>query len=113
MVGTILGPAASALQAQSLKLAVSASNIANADTDGYKAKETVFTSNQGGVKASVRPTNGGSVVIDGVESSNVNLDQEIVSSLEASHAYKASAALIGVQKDLDEALFDAVFDQDA
>ncbi|MGB1077057.1 MAG: flagellar basal body rod protein FlgC [Bdellovibrionales bacterium] len=130
----VLNNVVSGLQAQSTKLAVSASNIANADSRGsldpdnirqpYQALEVETVSQStnavnGGVRAIVLPKEPGAVVSYDPDSPlantqgeigipNVNIGEELINNIQASQAYKASLQLIPVIKDMDEALFNAV-----
>ena len=107
----ILSAAVSGLAYASSRVAASADNVANANTDGYQAKDvrssTIVTRQQsgtgyasGGVSGVVRtkpdPTISGG--------SNVDIASEFVKIIEASIAYKANAKVIAAGDDLAKEL---------
>lgn len=123
----------SGLQASSLKLNASASNIANASSIGsleegghqaYTPVDVVQTSGGGGTveatlvardPASITSFAPGSPFANSqglVAAPNVNLDEEIINTLEAEHNYKASAAALATAQELSETLLNT-FDEDA
>ncbi|MBI1326591.1 MAG: hypothetical protein GC136_03010 [Alphaproteobacteria bacterium] len=129
-IGQAIGTALSGLTAQSKKLGVAASNIANAHTTGhldkdelphpYIALETVIVgSGDGSVRTSVVARDPGTVEAydpdspyadeDGmVGAPSVNIDEEMITTLQAAQAYKANAALIRTAKEMQEELREAI-----
>jgi len=120
----------SGLMAQSKRLAVSADNIANMTSRGFRAdgpaeqpgayrpKQTQdVTTAGGGVRAEVRPVTPPSVEVyapgspeadaEGVAAiPNVNLAQELVTQMQAQRAYEANAAAIRTQDEMTDSLLD-------
>ena len=132
MLGSI-GVALTGLDAASKKLYASASNISNSDTVGsldgtgreaYTPIDTQYSAGgQGGVRTEFVNRNPAFVPSfapgspfaneDGlVAAPNVNLDEELINSATAAHAYKANAFVIGKSQELADTLLDA-FDKDA
>lgn len=120
----------SGLMAQSKRLAVSADNVANMTTRGYrkdgpaeqpgtylpKRTQDVTTAG-GGVRAEVRPVTPPSVEVyapgnpdadaRGVAAlPNVNLAEELVTQIQAQRAYEANAKAIRTQDELTDSLLD-------
>lgn len=96
-MSSVLDIALTGLQAASTRIGVSANNVANSTTPGFKADEVVQSSQEnGGVIVDVRST--------GVE--GVSLDQEVANQLVASYDYKANLQVIKTQKELDQSLLD-------
>lgn len=116
--------AGSALQAQSVRLNATASNLANADSvagpDGqpYRAKQVVFTAQPvaGASAVGVRvtdvvesaaparmmydPNNPAANAEGYVEMSNVNVVEEMTNMISASRAYQTNAELMSTAKSL-------------
>ena len=93
-MGDILGIAASGLQASQYESAVSANNIANADTPGYKAQRADLVDLSGGGVAVAGTTTDPTPVPtlpDGSQGSNVDLANEVVNTLQARILYTANA----------------------
>ena len=93
----IFSIARTGLDASSRKLEVSAENIANLETDGYKAKQVTNTTDpSGGVKSSeVKVTD-----------EPTNVAQETINQIVASTTYKANAQVVKTAEDISGALFD-------
>jgi flagellar basal-body rod protein FlgC len=90
-----IGASTSALTAFADKLSNAAGNIANANTDGYKATVANITANEANlpqIAASTSDTPGALVQRDGVltETSNVDLSREIPQMGIAGYGYKAN-----------------------
>lgn len=118
--------AQSALSAMSTAMAVSANNVANVNTDGYKAKDArLETGPQGqGVRvADVVPDGSAGgyrpVAVSGlneagvyepsvamVETSNVDLARETVDMIETSRAFEANVVAVRTQDDMLGTLLD-------
>ena len=122
--------ALSGLLAQSKRLAVSADNIANLQSRGFREEGPALqpgayipkrvqdvTTSGGGVRAEVRPKVPPSVEfyapahpdadVQGVAAlPNVNLAEELVTQLQAQRAYEASAAALRTQDALTDSLLD-------
>ena len=94
-IGSIFSIAASGLRSAAQRLKVSAHNVSNMNTDGFKAQRTIDVADQGGgVSTHVsRVDEPGPVIIrDGqfVEGSNTNLVVETVNQIQAVQAYRAN-----------------------
>jgi len=93
-MGDILGIAASGLQAAQFELGVSANNIANADTPGYKAQRADLVDLSGGgvaVAGTTADPSPGPTLPDGSQGSNVDLANEVVNTIQARILYTANA----------------------
>lgn len=93
---SVLNIAAGGLQAASARLNVTAGNLANLDTAGYKARRANLTASAGGVavgSVSADPSPG-PVDADGVEGSNVDVTTEAVDLIVEKQQYTASAQLL-------------------
>ncbi len=125
----IISSAVSGLNAQSRRIGQAAENIVNVNSTGsldgtgreaYAPKDVLFIAKEpGSVRTIVRPrdpafvpayqpdspdadTNGY------VAAPDVNLGEEVITLIQAEHAYKAAASLIPVAKEIHEALIDAL-----
>lgn len=95
-----MSSALSGMRAQETRLAVSANNIANASTPGYRAQRTDMSALPGGgVQATVRDTDG-----------DVDLGSELMEATEASLSYAANAAVFETGADMWEMLMTIVRD---
>ena len=93
-MGDISGIAASGLQAAQYELGVSANNIANADTPGYKAQRADLVDLSGGgvvVAGTSTDTSPGPTLPDGSQGSSVDLANEVVNTIQARTLYTANA----------------------
>lgn len=111
--GNVYNTALSGLNAAQTRLNVSAQNVANSSTEGYKALSATSRSVEtGGVIVDVRtqtplslsapnPSGEGTVEVP-----NVSFDQEVVNQIQASNDFKANLNVLKVQQRLDKALFD-------
>ena len=104
--------ALSSMTYASQRLARSAHNVANVNTDGFQAKEVVAREvPQGGVTSVTRPTGGAPAVYQGddgsaVLGSNTDLISETVGQLSAMHQFKASVALLKTDQEMMKSLLD-------
>ena len=89
------------MQAQGVKFANNARNIAAADAPDYTAVKTEIQSAgaDGAVVARTIPLNA---------DQGVSLDSEIISSLQASQAYKSAAVALSRVSDMQDALLNAI-----
>ena len=88
----------SGIQSAQTRVAVSAHNVANLLTDGFRPQRAVQTSvAAGGSQASVATA---------ASSESVSLDQEIVDQIVAKHQYQASARVLGVSAEMRGSLLD-------
>ena len=112
-----LNSTVSALRAFVTKLGVTADNIANAHTDGYKKKRATFQAEQnGGVRVEIRRdespgfrydvTENGETVEK--ETSNVDLTEEIPNLMVTKRAYQANLKTIETQDEMLGSLLDTI-----
>jgi flagellar hook-associated protein FlgK len=89
--------ALSGLQAAGTRLGVSAHNVANSTTPGFKPDEAVQ-----------KPQESGGVIVDvrSGEFEGVSLDQEVANQLVAGYDYKANLQVLKTQNELDQSLLD-------
>lgn len=126
VMNPVLSIALSGLQAATKRLGVSANNVANVltsrpTTAGAPAPEGAFAAQEatdsarpgGGVSTSVRTRAPATVTGPDPASPtglsafpNVNLVEEAVNQKAALASYRANAAVIRVQQDIDDAIFD-------
>lgn len=93
-----LGVALSGMQVASTRVAVSAHNVANLLTDGFRPQRVVQTSQaSGGAQAAVATA---------PAPAPVELDREIVGQIEAEAQFKASARVLEVGLSLRGSLLD-------
>jgi flagellar basal body rod protein FlgG len=89
-----------------------ANNIANVNTDGYKAKKPQIVENSQGIpEITVTINSTGGIPIQGPdtpvrESSNVELSQEFPNMLLAKRGYEARLKALRVQSELDKSVLD-------
>ena len=109
-----LDSALSALDAYGQKVDVTANNIANANTDGFKKSRVVLQeADSSGVVVSIDKVNTPGALIpseDGTgevrESSNVDLAEEIVNLQTAKHGYEANLKTLETEGEMLGSLFD-------
>ena len=109
-------PALSALGALERKLEVTANNVANIDTEGFKKSRMIFQeSSPSGVMVSIdRIDSPGSPLstVEGMnekrESSNVDVGEEIVNLITAKHAYTANLKTIKAEEETLGTLLDVL-----
>lgn len=116
MIGSI-GSALSGLQAIQTRFDATAQNVANADTDGYKALGvtaqeaagggvTTVVSRSNAAGPTVAETRGGTEMP--VEKSNVDLTQEIPEMVAAKPLYQANLRLIQTQNEMLGSIVDLI-----
>ncbi|MBZ4648785.1 MAG: protein of unknown function domain protein [Desulfomicrobiaceae bacterium] len=106
----------SAISALGISQAVTANDVANMNTPGYRAKEARLESGPGdqGVRvAEIREDTSAGPLVPGpedtlVEGSNVDLATEMVQMVQDEAAYAANAAAIRTQADMNGALLDTL-----
>ena len=107
----------SALQAVGTAQQITANNVANVNTDGFKASRTEYSSGPAdqGVEAVVSRTTspGPAVVTDWsagasgmAEGSNTDVPREMVSLMQHEDAYAANAAVIRTQDEMSGTVID-------
>ncbi|NTW86657.1 MAG: hypothetical protein HGB30_10895 [Holophagaceae bacterium] len=100
----VVGIALSGLRAASAGLTVQASNVANQQSDGFKAKRADLVAEaSGGVRVS-------GIIEDptpaGPGASNVDLATEAVQGMSLEVMYKANLAVLRTQSELDKVTLD-------
>jgi len=96
------------------KVANAAGNIANSNTDGYKAQEAVIVQNQAGLPDLVTKTTDspGSFIpgADGTltESSNVELSQEIPQMMIGQRGYEANLKTLQTEDEMSESILNII-----
>lgn len=108
----------SALSAFSTSMRVTANNVANATSDGFKKSKTTLVEGPSGagVRANVTtvntPGHGKAIQKDGklqmVETSNVDLTEEITDTLSTKAGYKANLKSLQAHDEMIGALLDTV-----
>jgi flagellar basal body rod protein FlgG len=109
-----IDPALSALRALGKKVEVTANNVANVDTVGFKKKRAIFQeASPSGVTVSIEQVNtpGGPLPPDEGkadirESSNVAVEEEMVDLIATGHAYTANVKLLKAEDEILGTLFD-------
>ena len=108
-------PAISALSAFQKKMDVTADNVANVNTDGFKkSRVNLQEGNNGGVTASVQQINTPGIIretirndgLEDVESSNVDLAEELPGMIPTKAAYSANIKTIKTQDAMLGSLLD-------
>lgn len=109
-LNSLFSTALSGINAAGAILNTAASNIANADSAGYKAARVNLASSRTGggvdVVSITRDPSPGGLDADGQELSNVDLPTEIVNLKKGALLYKANAAVIRVGDELTGTLLD-------
>jgi flagellar hook protein FlgE len=103
--------ALTAINAFDKKLSITANNIANVNTDGFKKSRAVIEEKETpGVSVFSERVNtpGDIVTIEGVgrESSNVNLEEELVALMVSQKNYAANLETVKATDELQGTLFD-------
>lgn len=110
-----VSPALSALSAFQKRMDVTANNVANIDTDGYKkSRVNLQEATGGGVTASIQQINTPGMpketirndTIEETESSNVDLAEELTDIISTKAAYSANLKTVSTQNQMLGALFD-------
>ena len=109
--------ALSGLFAFRTKIDVTAHNVANLDTDGFKKSRVVMEEQpSGGVRARIEPVNTpGSMILDPsssgsriVEKSNVDISEAMIDLITARRSYEANLATIKTENELLGGLLDTL-----
>jgi flagellar hook-associated protein FlgK len=96
-ISAAMNTALSGMLAQQTKAAATASNVANADTPGYKRLNTTLSANDtGGVSAKVAPASDGDTDVD--------MATEMLNLTQAAQSYKANASVWEAGADMWDAL---------
>lgn len=106
---TGLSISASGLLSAARRLDVTAHNIANVATPGFKALRAELLEAKGGgttVGAVTQDSTPGPLNSEGLEMSNVNLALEMTNVIVSRNAYQANAAAFRAQADVVGTLFD-------
>jgi len=93
----------SALSAFGTEQQVTANNIANMNTDGFKASSVVLESGPGdqGVRVgAINESTASGPFIDGVEGSNTDVASEMVGMIKTSNAFSANVAAVRVSEQM-------------
>ena len=93
----------SALSALSTVQEVSANNIANMNTDGFKASSVSLESGPGGQGVEVASINESTTpgsMVDGVETSNTDIGREMVDMITTSRAFEANTTFIRAEEEM-------------
>lgn len=104
----------SALQALGTKQSVTANNIANSESAGFKKSQTILEEGQtGAVSAKTQPVNTPGTMInqpDGSqeEMSNVDLTQEVTEMIPTKHAYAANLAALKTTEEMEDTVLDLI-----
>ena len=104
----------SALHALSNKQSITANNIANSETQGFKKSITILEEGlNGSVSATNQPVNTPGTMIhqpDGSleEMSNVDLIQESTNMITTKHAYEANLKALNISTSMDDTVLDLI-----
>ena len=109
-----IDPALSALRAFGKKVEVTANNVANLDTDGFKKKRAILQeASPSGITVSIEQVNTPGAPLppdegkdDIRESSNVAVEEEMVDLITTGHAYTANLKVLETEDEILGTLFD-------
>ena len=112
-INSTYGVSLSGLTAASTRMQATAHNVANVNTEGFKAQRTIDTPSSavgGGVTTRVEQTTTAGPVSFGdegelVEQSNVDIANETVQRVVAAGAYEANLAVVRELSEMDKVLF--------
>lgn len=93
----------SALSALSTRQEVSANNIANVNTDGFKASSVALESGsagQGVRVGAIQESTAAGPMIGGVEGSNTEIAGEMVDMMTTGHAFSANVAAVRASEEM-------------
>lgn len=93
----------SALTAMSTRQEVTANNIANVNTDGFKSSSVALETGPGGqgVRVSaIQESSAPGAVVNGIETSNTDLAGEMVDMITTGHAFSANAVAIRASEEM-------------
>jgi flagellar basal body rod protein FlgG len=97
-----MGVAASGMRVATRRLDVTADNVANLHTDGFRAKEVVQRPvPAGGIEATVRDAGGPSPVFEGRVVSNVDLISEGIGRIAAQRQFEANLAVFKTAAEME------------
>lgn len=107
----------SALSAFNKKIRVTADNVANVNTNGFKKSRAVLSEGEnGGVKVNINKVNtpgyptkqlNGDTVVD-TETSNVDLSEEFGENIVTQNSYNANLKVVKTQDDMMGSLLDII-----
>lgn len=107
-----LGPSLSGINASFKLLDAASSNIANARTDGYKAKKISFQENSGSIAvlASTDNSPGPRYQLDNkvFEGSNVDIASEMISLITARHTLSVNLAAFRTASEMEKSTIDTL-----
>ncbi|HUV51143.1 MAG TPA: flagellar basal body rod C-terminal domain-containing protein [Anaerolineae bacterium] len=100
--------AVSSILALEKKLDVTANNIANVNTDEFKKSRAIFqTGDSTGVSVTITKIDTpGTIQPNGLESSNVFLEEEFVNLITTQHSNTANVQVIKTEAEMQEHLLD-------
>ena len=105
----------SAIKAFGVKMGVTANNIANVETEGFKkSKATLVEGPKNNVEVEItQPNTPGPVVVDATdgqltEMSNVDLVEEIPQTILAQRGYEANLATLRTQDEMLKSIIDII-----
>jgi len=101
----------SALSALGVAQQVSANNIANVSTDGFKSSSVAFESGpegEGVRVADIRRSTSAGPFIDGAEGSNTDIARETVDMISTGHAFSANVASVRASEEMTGHLLDMI-----
>lgn len=93
----------SAMNSLGVAQQVSANNIANVNTDGFKASSVALESgphDQGVRVAAIQESSTPGAVVNGVETSNTDIGNEMVDMIQTGHAFSANVASIRASEEM-------------
>ena len=93
----------SALSAMGVAQQVSANNIANVNTDGFKSSSVAFETGpegQGVRVADIRASSAPGPFVDGVEGSNTDIATEMVGMIRTGHGFSANVTAIRASEEM-------------
>ena len=101
----------SALSAMGVAQQVSADNIANVNTDGFKASTVQFESGpegQGVRVGAIRESTAPGPIVDGAEGSNTDIATEMVGMMRTETGFSANVAAVRVSEEMTGHLLNMV-----
>jgi flagellar basal-body rod protein FlgC len=93
----------SAMDSLGVSQQVSANNIANVSTEGFKASSVALESGpegQGVLVSAIRESTNVGPMVDGAEMSNTDIGTEMVDMILTGHAFSANAAAVRVSEEM-------------
>ena len=101
----------SAMSAMGVAQQVSADNIANVNTDGFKASTVQFESGpegQGVRVGAIRESSAPGPIVDGAEGSNTDIATEMVGMMRTGRAFSANVATVRASEEMTGHLLNMV-----